>query len=251
MITPPVVLLHGQPGDAADWDPVLPLLEGLHVLVPTRPGYDGTRAGGFGVNAAAVVRLLDAEGIDRAVIVGHSWAGGVALRLALDAPQRVAALALLGSIGSSKAVTRTDRLLAAPLLGGSYARAADRLGARVARVAERASGSRLDAPAREVLRQRLAGMSTATWRAYAIEQRAFVHEAPALARQLEEIDVPAVVAIGTRDVIVSARAQRDLAAHLPHAEVHEHDGGHLVQLESPEMVAGMVRRAVELSTARP
>jgi pimeloyl-ACP methyl ester carboxylesterase len=46
-----VVLLHGQPGSAADWDPVVPLLTGLQVLVPSRPGYDGTPAGGFGVNS--------------------------------------------------------------------------------------------------------------------------------------------------------------------------------------------------------
>ena len=247
MTLPAVVLLHGQPGTAADWDPVLPFLDGLRILAPTRPGYDGTSAGGFGVNAAAVVRLLDSQGIDQAVLVGHSWAGGIALRLALDAPSRVGAVGLLGSVGSRKALTVADRILAAPLLRGGYARAADRLGARVARFAETTSGSRLQPQAREVLRQRLAAMSTDQWIAYAVEQRAFVHEAPALARQLEAVAVPAVVAVGRRDVIVSPRAQLDLAARLPQAELIEHDGGHLVQLESPELVAQVVQRTVELA----
>ncbi|MGB8652569.1 MAG: alpha/beta fold hydrolase, partial [Mycobacteriales bacterium] len=106
----PVVLLHGQPGSAADWDPVLPLVSDLDVLVPTRPGYDGTPPGGFGVSAAAVLRELDAAGVQRAVVAGHSWGGGVALRLALDAPERVASVALLGSVGSRRALTVADRL---------------------------------------------------------------------------------------------------------------------------------------------
>lgn len=251
-MNPAVVLLHGQPGSAADWDPVLPHLAGLEVLAITRPGYDGTPAGGFGVNAAAVLRLLDGKGIERAVLVGHSWGGGVALRLAVDAPHRVAALALLGSVGSLKALTAVDRLLAAPLLRAGSARTADRLGVRVARVAEAVSGSRLRPRARSQLRDQIRGLSGEAWAAYAVEQRAFVHEAPELARRLEEIAVPAVVTIGRRDVIVSARAQRDLADRLPSAEAVEHGGGHLVQLESPELVGWAVRRAVELaSTGRP
>lgn len=242
-----VVLLHGQPGAAADWDPVLPLLAGLDVVTPTRPGYDGTPAGGFGVNAAAVLRCLDERGTAQAVLVGHSWGGGVALRLALDAPNRVSALALIGSIGSRKALTLTERLLAAPLLRGWSARAADRLGAHIAWMAEGASGSRLQPQAREALRLRLRELDRTAWTAYAVEQQAFVHEAPALARQLGKISIPAVVAIGRRDIIVSARAQRDLAEQLPWSERIEHCGGHLVQLENPDLVAQTVRRAVELS----
>jgi pimeloyl-ACP methyl ester carboxylesterase len=247
--TPTVVLLHGQPGAAADWDQVLPHLSGRRVLTPTRPGYDGSPAGGFGVNAAAVLRLMDEHEVERAVVAGHSWGGGVALRLALDAPGRVGALALLGSVGSRKSLTLTDRLLAAPVLRGGGARVADRLGVRAARLAEAASGSRLGSAGHELLRARLAQLSSEDWAAYAVEQRTFVHEAPALARQLGEVAVPAVVAVGTRDVIVSARAQRDLAACLPHAELVEHGGGHLVQLENPELVARAVRRAVQLASS--
>ena len=247
MGAPAVVLLHGQPGAAADWDLVLPHLDGLRVLAPTRPGYEGSPAGGFGVNAAAVLRLLDAAQVGRAVVVGHSWAGGVALRLALDAPARVGALTLLGSVGSRRAVSPLDRLLAAPLLRGGTVRAADRLGTRLARGAELLSGSRLDAPAREALRRRLVEMSGQEWDAYTVEQRCLVRETPALARQLGEVAVPAVVVVGARDLVVSARAQRDLVSQLRHVELVPHSGGHLVQLESPQLVARAVRRAVELA----
>src|SRR5450432_2369806 len=92
---PVVVLLHGQPGGARDWDLVLPLLDGVSTLAPDRPGYDGTPALGFLGNARAVIDLLDQHGIDRAVLCGYSWGGGAALATALVAPERVAGLTLI------------------------------------------------------------------------------------------------------------------------------------------------------------
>ena len=43
--------------------------------------------------------LLDHLGVDRAHVVGHSYGGAIALQLALDAPERVASLALLEPAG--------------------------------------------------------------------------------------------------------------------------------------------------------
>ena len=89
---PAVILLHGQPGSAADWDAVVPLLApDFTVVVPDRPGYGrtGGPARGFAGNATAVLDLLDHMGIARAIAVGHSWGGGVALAVAEVAPVRV------------------------------------------------------------------------------------------------------------------------------------------------------------------
>src|SRR6202035_4629659 len=75
-----VVLLHGQPGSGADWQQVADRLpDGLGVLAPDRPGYGASPqpAGGFAAGARAVVAELDGCGIDRAVLVGHSYGGGV------------------------------------------------------------------------------------------------------------------------------------------------------------------------------
>ena len=44
--------------------------------MPDRPGYDGTPAGGFAWNAAALASQLDLTDVARVVIVGHSWGGG-------------------------------------------------------------------------------------------------------------------------------------------------------------------------------
>ena len=244
---PSVVLLHGQPGSGADWTLVLPHLSGLRLLVPDRPGYDGTPAGGFGHNAAALLRRLDDEGVEKAVLVGHSWGGGVALRAALDAPSRVASLCLVGSVGSTLAVSRTDRLLAVRGIGVGSARFMTRTGRLMTPVVAATSGSQLNGEHRAVLSATLDTWSTTGgWGAFATEQRALVQEGPTLARQLRDVQAPAVVAVGRRDTIVPPRAQRDLADRLPRSEVVDHDGGHLVTLESPALVAAAIYRAVAL-----
>jgi pimeloyl-ACP methyl ester carboxylesterase len=74
-----LVLLHGQPGSAADWVQVAERLPPqLHVVAADRPGYGSSElpAAGFAANARAVLDDLDARGIHRAVLVGHSYGGG-------------------------------------------------------------------------------------------------------------------------------------------------------------------------------
>lgn len=59
------------------------------------------------VLAADVVGLLDHLGIERASLVGFSMGGGVALRIALDAPERVRAL-VVGGVGDDALAGRHD-----------------------------------------------------------------------------------------------------------------------------------------------
>ena len=111
-----VVLLHGQPGSAADWQQVVSRLpDGVGVVAQDRPGYGASprSAGGFTAGARAVLADLDARGIDRAVLVGHSYGGGVALATAQLAPERVEALILLAGVGPG-CLTWADRVLAGP-----------------------------------------------------------------------------------------------------------------------------------------
>ena len=61
----------------------------LDVVALDRPGYGTSHqaAGGFGYGARAVLAELDARGIGRAVLVGHSYGGGVALSVARAGPR--------------------------------------------------------------------------------------------------------------------------------------------------------------------
>src|SRR5580700_10275679 len=130
-----LVLLHGQPGSADDWVQVAERLPPqLRAVAADRPGYGSSLlpAAGFAANARAVLDDLDARGIHRVVLVGHSYGGGVALSAASLAPHRVEAGVLLASVGPG-CVNGWDRLLAAPGAGPLCALVAWRLTPWIAR----------------------------------------------------------------------------------------------------------------------
>lgn len=98
----PVIALHGVTDSWRSFEPVLPHLPGtLRVFALTQRGHGGSEAPASGYALADfaddVVAFLDAQRLERAIIVGHSMGSANALRLAIDHPQRVAALALLGA----------------------------------------------------------------------------------------------------------------------------------------------------------
>ena len=105
---PPLLMLHGGgPGAAgvANFERNLDALaERFRLIVPDMPGYGRSTKGldrkdPFGDLAGAMLGLLDALGVTRAHALGNSLGGACALRMALDAPQRIDRLVLLGPGG--------------------------------------------------------------------------------------------------------------------------------------------------------
>jgi pimeloyl-ACP methyl ester carboxylesterase len=102
---PPVVLLHGAGANLGDMQ--LALGERLsarqhRVILVDRPGLGWSerkgRAAGSAADQAITLRdVLDRLGIARAILVGHSFGGTLALAFALAFPQRVAALVLIAA----------------------------------------------------------------------------------------------------------------------------------------------------------
>ncbi len=109
---PPVVLLHGWTGAAANWVELAPLLARRHrVLVPDLPGHGGSAplpaAPGLGGFADRVRQVAEREGMLPAAIVGHSMGGVVALRFALRHPDLTRALVLAASAGIESVTRRS------------------------------------------------------------------------------------------------------------------------------------------------
>lgn len=104
---PALILLHGFAASLFSWREVVgPLAETHTVVAFDRPGFGLTRrplpgewqgASPYGAEAQAAqtVALMDALGIDRAVLVGNSAGGAVAMLVALAYPERVQALVLV------------------------------------------------------------------------------------------------------------------------------------------------------------
>jgi len=100
--SPPLLLVHGAANDRDCWRRVAGGLSaaGCALLVPDLPGH--------GLSAGPALRsveeladwlpaLLDAVGVERAVLVGHSMGSLVTLECAARHPQHVSQLALLGA----------------------------------------------------------------------------------------------------------------------------------------------------------
>jgi pimeloyl-ACP methyl ester carboxylesterase len=92
---PPVVLLHGWPGDRTDWRAVRPRLDGVEAIVPDLLGFGETGTAedcSAPAQAAAVLELID--GLEPVVIGGYDVGSRVAQAIAREAPERVHALVL-------------------------------------------------------------------------------------------------------------------------------------------------------------
>lgn len=102
---PALVTLHGVPGSIRDFRYLAPQLStDRRVVRVDLPGFGASapqpRAiATFAGRADVVLALADHLGLQRFGVLGHSMGGGTALVLAARAPQRVAALVLVASIG--------------------------------------------------------------------------------------------------------------------------------------------------------
>jgi pimeloyl-ACP methyl ester carboxylesterase len=241
-----LVFLHGQPGSGADWQQLTRLLPAHWDKVATdRPGYGSNPrpAGGFAANARDVFDQMDAHGIARAALVGHSYGGGVALAAASLAPHRVEAVVLLASVGPG-CVNIWDRLLAAPGTGPLCALTAWRLTpwiarARVARLTRR-QGRPL-APGEHVNWQ-IWGHTNRDggrlWRTFLAEQRALVRELGQLAAAVPLLQAPVLLLTDPADRLVPLGTARQLRKTLPDARLQLVEGtGHHLPLRAPAVVA--------------
>jgi pimeloyl-ACP methyl ester carboxylesterase len=236
------LLLHGQPGSGRDWERVVALLDpDTLALTPDRPGWDGhTAAAGLEVNGTAALAALDASGVRRATVVGHSFGAGVAAWLAVRHPDRVARLVLVAPAANTASLYELDRLLALPVVG-SLASAvilgATGLALRTAPVRQQlADRFKVDAAYLRSLARTL--LSLSAWRAFVVEQRAMVSDLPALERQLHRIAAETVIVAGGADRTVPVNAVRMLSTQIPGARLMSITGaGHLLPQLHPERLA--------------
>ena len=228
---------------------------GLRVVALDRPGYGASRqvAGGFGYNARAVVTELDARGIERAVLVGHSYGGGVAMAIAQLAPERVKALVLLASVGPG-CLTGWDRLLAAPVAGEVCAVTAWSLTPWLARarLAAIAALRRRPIAADEHVNWHIWGHAHCdhgpVWRSFLTEQRALVGEIGGITASLASVAQPVLLVADPHDTLIPVSTTHQLAAVLPDARVRLVDqiGHHLPRRGAAQVAAAIAEFLAEL-----
>lgn len=245
MSNDPVLLLHGQPGAASDWEHVRASIDGnARTIAFDRPGWDGRSAvRDLAGNASAARTVLDRAGVARATVVGHSLGAAVAAWLAWSSPERIGRLVLVAPAANIDSLGAVDYLLATPVVGwlasvGAMAGGGLVLGAGPVRrwVAEATAldDRYLQSAGRTLL-------TPSSWRSFVREQRALVRDLPVLERRLQEISAPTTIVAGTADRVVPIAAARRLAGQIRGAELIEiQHAGHLVHVHH----AGEVARSI-------
>jgi 3-oxoadipate enol-lactonase len=227
-----LLLLHAGIADRRMWDEHLEPLAavGHRVVAVDLPGFGEAAAGPRPVaHWEDVVETMDALGIERASIVGNSFGGAVALRVAALHPERVSSF-LLFSAPTVPEPDPSPELLAVWEAEEEALEAGDVERAVAATVS---AWVRADAP--DEVRHRIATMQRRNYELHASGQEFApdpLEEDPGL---LGAIDCPVLLAAGDEDMVDFRNALGELAAKLPSARTALITGcGHLAPLEAPE-----------------
>lgn len=257
----PVVLLHGNGTMAQDFDisGVLDLAaEKYRVIAFDRPGYgysDRPRSTVWGPVAQAELlhRALVKLGVERPVVVGHSWGTMVAVALGLEHPQYVASLVLLS--GYYYPTPRLDAALLSPpslpVIGDLMRFTISPL---IGRLIWPAMVRKLFGPTDTTTRFKeeypvWMSLRPVQLRASAAEAALMIPSAYKLHKRYQELDMPIVILSGGADLQALSKLHSErLHQELPQSELTVVPGnGHMIHHLAPhEVMAAIDQGAVSL-----
>src|SRR5437764_7562917 len=243
---PPVVLIHGVAGRAAQWDQSVQLLAETHtVIAPDLLGHgESAKPRGdysLGAHASGIRDLLLGLNIARASVVGHSLGGGIAMQFAYQFPERWERLVLVSSGGLGEEVH--PLLRAATLPGSEFVlpllahprvidvasvipRALGRIGLRTGPdVTEMARGyqSLANAEARTAFIQTLRGVIDPSGQRINASDRLYLAS-----------KMPSLIVWGERDRIIPVEHAQPAHQGMPGSRLELFEGsGHFPQLDDP------------------
>ncbi len=228
---PPVVLLHGAGGTHLYWPSEVRRMTGFRVYAMDLPGHGKSVSRGqqsIQAYAKAVVAWLEAAGLHGAVFVGHSMGSAIALTLALDYPEHVLGIGLVGSAAhlpvapallEASASTDTFPTAVEMIILWSFSRYAD------PRLVE------------------LAAKRMAETRPSVLHGDLLACSAFDLTSRVADVRSPTLVVSGEEDRMVPPRGARFLSDSIPGARLEMIPAaGHMVMLEKPaDFTAALIR----------
>jgi len=224
---PALVLVHGSGGSPLDWPTCLRRLAGTHVIALDLPGHGSSTLPGrdrVEEYAADVAQLLQTLELGPCLLAGHSLGGAIVLHLALDYPQLVAGLVLVGTGARLRVhpdifaqISESTEAVADLLSGWEYA--------------PHASAQLRESTRRQLVRS---GAEVLSGDYRACDRFDIMADLP-------RIGVPVLVMVGEEDRLTPVKFSRFLVEHLPRAKLAViPDAGHMVALEQYEAVCGLV-----------
>ena len=232
----PVVFLHGYSDTARSWLPLMAELpQSFRLIAVTQRGHGDSSKPAEGYDtrryAADLAAFLDDCGLERAFVVGHSFGTLVAQRFALDYPERVLGLALLGAFPTLAGKPEIEELAAAVMELDDPVDPAFVRDFQQSTLARPIPVERLQDVISESLK-----MPARVWKALT---RQLLEDD--FSTELAQINAPALIVWGEHDGLTNAGEQRRLAALLPGSTlVPVADAGHAMHWEDPAAIAALL-----------
>lgn len=239
-----ILLLHGFGASTYSWRYVLSSDLGGRIVAFDRPGFGFTERRNpkelpcdlYSPEGAAelTIELMDKLGMDKAVLVGHSAGAGVALLVALKAPERVEKLVLVAPAWSPREPSTLQRLLySLPLTEKFFPLFIRSSVERLEDVLDNAwyNQSKLTDEVREGYKAPLKAKDWDKGLFWVVKYSSF----PDIAEELRNLEVPALIVHCREDRIVPLESGERLAETLPNAGMAVmEECGHLPHEEKPE-----------------
>ena len=245
-----IVLLHGAANDHRAWLPVAPGLAraGYAVYAPDLPAHGGS--GGSLCTAVAsmaawVLKLLDACGLERCALAGHSMGSLVALHAAGLAPQRISHLALVGTAWPMRVAPALLEL------------AQSQTDVALRNMAIWSHMQREGQPLQPALVQQTLELMQSVQQAGCAQGNVLATDLAACNAYANALDmaarvrVPAAFILGEHDRMTPTKATQRLREALPQARLTTLDAGHALMSEAPGAVVHALAALLALPAERP
>jgi pimeloyl-ACP methyl ester carboxylesterase len=234
---PTVVFIHGAQNDHSVW-----ILQtryfahhGFNVLAVDLPGHGrsmGAAKTSVEEMADWILALLDAASVARAVLAGHSMGSLIALEASHRKPQRVSALAMLGTTYPMKVsdalleTSKNDEQAAIDMVNiWSHSMRAQNPACPMAGVSAMGAARRLMQRMGQINPAQLLHTDFSACNAYANGEAA-----------ARAVKCPVLFIFGSKDMMTPARSTRLLTGAIAHGKVVQVEAGHSLMIEQPDAV---------------
>lgn len=227
--TPAIVLIHGAGGTHMHWPYTLRRLNNHRVFAPDLPGHG--KSSGLGKQsvekyAETIAAWMDAVGLKNALIVGHSMGGAIAQTLAVHYPEKVTGLILIGT--GAKLSVNQDLLYMFSIPSSTPA--------AIDQVIKWSWNPKTDVKLLKKVKQQMLEIRSAVIYGDFLACNNFD-----LTGLVEQIKAPTLIIVGENDKMTPLDLNKQLERKIPAAKMAViSEGGHMVMLEKPDVVADEV-----------
>lgn len=248
----PIVFIHGMPSTCREFDRLRAALPGRHTIAFDRPGYAWSSGAPqqFGEQLDAIVEAAATLGVERALVVGHSFGGLATLGLAIRRPEFVDRMLLLApaaggsriaeaTLRQSRWIMRIERPVVRGICDLLFLRLLRKHAARVGAVKSYGAGAEF-AEERHVAESVLARHNSI--RAYANDRLLFNDAERLVTRNLKRVAAPSVILHGTEDPTVPSRNAVRVSEALANTTLIEIPGDHHLATKNVDAVLDALAR---------